>query len=281
MLIGIDAYKIYPLRGCVSDALAMENYLINDLGVPKERIRCLFGSTEHRTLENSSVPSRENIIESLVSLVHNPEIERGDNIIIYFSGHGSSYSLSDLDPNAGMGTIEALCPMDREDVGVSGVPVPDISDREINCILKEISRGKGNHITVILDCCHSGSMTRQIESGIRTIPFSRASLESMLAAAEETMKSFPEYRSILAKDWRPDMTSHVVLAACKENQFAIEVRGEGGLNGAFTQALLRTLRLNDLMEELTYVDLIRALPRMTNQEPVVDGMHKDARLWYQ
>ncbi len=254
----------------------MENYLINDLAVPKERIRRLFGSTEHRTLENSSIPSRANIIESLVSLVHNPEIDRGDNIIIYFSGHGSSY------PSARMGTIKALCPMDREDVGASGVPVPDISSREINCILKEISRAKGHHITVILDCCHSGGMTRQIQSGIRSVhPFSRASLKSMLDAAEETMKSFPGYRSILAEDWCPDMTSHVVLAACEKDEFAREDQGEDGFNGFFTQALLSTLRSNELTEESTYIDLIRALPRGKYQSPVAAGRHKDARLWYQ
>ncbi|PBK90979.1 hypothetical protein ARMGADRAFT_1110930 [Armillaria gallica] len=80
-------------------------------------------------------------------------------------------STSDLDHNVGAGSFEALCPINCEDLDTCGVPIPDISDREINCILKEISRSK-----------------------------------------EETMKSFAGYHSILAKDWRPDMTSHVVLA---------------------------------------------------------------------
>ncbi|PBK64094.1 hypothetical protein ARMSODRAFT_962578 [Armillaria solidipes] len=283
VLIGIDAYKTSPLRGCVSDALTMESYLVKDLGVPKGRIQRLLGPTEHRSLNDFSVPSRVNIVSSLHSLVHNPEIEMGDNIIIYFSGHGSCYSPSDLDHNAGAGSIEALCPMDREDLDADDVLIPDISDREINCILKEISRTKGNHITFILDCCHSGSVTRGIdESGIRTIrPLPRASLKSMLDTAEEMMKSFAGYHSILAEDWCPDMTSHVVLAACKEYQFAREVKGKDGFNGFFTQALLRTLRSNDLTEESTYIDLIRALPCATYQSPVVAGKHKDACLWYQ
>ncbi|KAK0443864.1 hypothetical protein EV421DRAFT_2035292 [Armillaria borealis] len=251
VLIGIDGHKTSPLRGCVSDALTMESYL--------------------------------NIVSSLLSLVHNSQIELGDNIIIYFSGHGSCYSPSNLDHNAGMGSIEALCPIDREDLDASGVPIPDISDREINCILKEISRSKGHHITFILDCCHSGSVTRGIdESGIRTIrPLPRASLKGMLDTAEEMMKSFAGYHSILAEDWCPDMTSHVVLAACKEYQFAREVKGKDGFNGFFTQALLRTLRSNDLTEQSTYIDFIRALPCATYQSPVIAGRHKDARLWYQ
>ncbi|KAK0237483.1 hypothetical protein EDD85DRAFT_769913, partial [Armillaria nabsnona] len=93
-------------------------------------------------LNNSSAPSRVNIVSSLLSLVHNPEITMGDNIIIYFSGHDSGYTSSDLDHNAGAGSIEALCPIDHEDLDACGVPIPDISDREISCILKEISRSK-------------------------------------------------------------------------------------------------------------------------------------------
>ncbi|KAK0489746.1 hypothetical protein EDD18DRAFT_1081062, partial [Armillaria luteobubalina] len=222
--------------------------------------------------------SRANIVSTLVSLVRNLEIETGDNIIIYFSGHGSY-----LDHGAGMGSIEALCPIDREDLDADDVVIPDISDREINCILKEISRTKGNHVTFILDCCHSGSVTRGIdESGIRTMPpLPHASLKSMLDTAEEAMKSFAGYHSILEADWCPDMTSHVVLAACKEYQFAREVKGKDGFSGFFTQALLRTLRSGDLTEESTYIDLIRALPGATFQSPVVAGRHKDARLWYQ
>ncbi len=108
----------------------MEGYLVKDLGVPKRRIQRLLGPTEHRSLNDSLFPSRANIISSLLSLVQNPEITMGDNIIIYFSGHGSCYSPSDLDHNAGMGSIEALCPIDREDLDANGPPIPDISDRD-------------------------------------------------------------------------------------------------------------------------------------------------------
>ncbi|PBK90972.1 hypothetical protein ARMGADRAFT_872604, partial [Armillaria gallica] len=152
VLIGIDAYKTYPLCGCVSDALTMENYLINDLGVPKERIQRLLGPTEHGSLNNFSVPSRTNIVSSLLNIVQNPEIEVGDNVIIYFSGHGTSYSPSDVGFDAETGSIEALCPIDRGDLDANDIPIPDISDREINAILTEISRSKGHHITFILDC---------------------------------------------------------------------------------------------------------------------------------
>ncbi|KAK0205939.1 hypothetical protein DFS33DRAFT_1452154 [Desarmillaria ectypa] len=119
----------------------------------------LLGSVEYGSVYDFSVPSHTNIVSSFLGPARDPTIEMGDNIVIYFSGHGSCYSPSDLDHTAEIGSIEALCPMDREDLDADGVPIADISDREINSILKEVSRNKGNHITFILDCCHPGSLS--------------------------------------------------------------------------------------------------------------------------
>ncbi|PBK82956.1 hypothetical protein ARMGADRAFT_868749, partial [Armillaria gallica] len=150
VLIGIDEYRSNPLQGCVNDALLMERFLIEDLSVPKHRIQSLLGSKKAQaTHNNPTTPNRANIIETLTSLIYNTSIKHGDNIIIYFSGHGSSYSCEDYCGH-GVGNIEALCPIDRTDENSS--PVPDISDREINIILRQISHAKGHRITFILDC---------------------------------------------------------------------------------------------------------------------------------
>ncbi|KAK0462290.1 uncharacterized protein EV420DRAFT_1222058, partial [Desarmillaria tabescens] len=163
VIIGIDQYAYGALRGCVSDAQLFERYLSGDLCVPRERIQLLLGSTEHDSLDDPVYPSRAHIINMLLSFIKNPYIEKGDNIIIYYAGHGSSYECSeyqDVDnPEyeeeisfASTGYIEALCPIDRDTCDADGNPVPDISDRELNTILTLISRAKGHHITVILDC---------------------------------------------------------------------------------------------------------------------------------
>ncbi|KAK0188368.1 caspase domain-containing protein [Armillaria mellea] len=291
IVIGIDAYRFSPLRGCVSDALFMEKYLTERLGVPKERIQRLIGTQANTYPGDTSIPSRVNIIRTLLSVMANPQIEYGDNIIIYYSGHGSHYSCSeyfwDTDSDngqaniAGSGSIEALCPMDRNTPGTNGTLVPDISDREINAILSQISRIKGHRITLILDCCHSGGMTRDLpEPGVRTVP-PLASLEDMLLIADETLKGLPHYKSVLTGDWQPDMDSHVVLAACREYEFAKEQRGKVGFNGVFTEDLVQTLKSGHLGEESTYADLAEALPRSRHQTPIVAGKNKYARLWFQ
>ncbi|KAK0209636.1 hypothetical protein IW262DRAFT_1528423 [Armillaria fumosa] len=90
VLIGIDAYEGRPLHGCISDTSLMKKFLIDDLGVLKERIQCLLGS--HDSIpDNPLTPSHANIVNTLCSLIHNDEIQLGDNIIIYYAGHGSSY----------------------------------------------------------------------------------------------------------------------------------------------------------------------------------------------
>ncbi|KAK0238419.1 peptidase C14, caspase domain-containing protein, partial [Armillaria nabsnona] len=163
VVVGIDAYptKKNVLRGCVSDAIKVFEFFTSNLGILTDHITLLLART-------TKLATRANIINTLLGLSTNSQIQKGDNLIIYFSGHGAVYRCSDhpgysQDPPASAGTIEALCPMDRKVKGFTfkgRKPIPDISDRELHTILAEISRTKGHHITVILDCCHSAGLTR-------------------------------------------------------------------------------------------------------------------------
>ncbi len=136
----------YPLRGCVPDAQLVEKYLVENLGVPRNRIQLLLGSKEYTSPEDPMYPSRAHVVGALLSLITNPEITPGDNIIIYYSGHGSYYP-PHTEEDGHTDYTETLCPIDRDTPGEDGKPVPDISDRELNTILSLISRTKGqsNH----------------------------------------------------------------------------------------------------------------------------------------
>ncbi|SJL17260.1 uncharacterized protein ARMOST_20807 [Armillaria ostoyae] len=288
VLIGIDEYEGSPLHGCVSDASLIKKFLIDDLGVPKKRIQCLIGS--HNLIPDDPLtPSRANIVNTLYSLIHNDEIQLGDNIIIYYAGHGSSYHCS---KHSFIGSkcsrdfcpVEALCPIDRDTLDSDGRWIPDISDRELNAIFTQISLAKGYRITFIADCCHAGGISRGpgIEARQRSICSSgRTNVNDMLRAADERLKSFPCYRSVLSKDWKPDMSSHVVLAACRDYQRATEILGTKGYRGVLTKTLVRVLRSDAWKRETTYVELTELLNQSYSQTPVVAGDRKYGRLWYQ
>ncbi len=184
-------------------------------------------------------------------------------------------------------TLEALCPIDRGTPDVDGAPISDISDREINTILDQISRVKGHQITVILDCCHSGGATRSPPSAMVKIryirPIEQLSLEDLLSTVDEHLKRVPGCQSVLSKGWRPNMGSHVVLAACSKFESALELPSKKGVNGAFTQALIRALRHGDLGADASYMDLLDELELQWNnpyQAPLVAGTHKMASLWF-
>ncbi|KAK0470733.1 hypothetical protein IW261DRAFT_1425721 [Armillaria novae-zelandiae] len=263
VLIGIDSYNdpMSLLQGCVRDALTMQAYIKEDLRVPRDRIQLLLNPDPYRDTASDTTAFQ-------LLLTPNP-IE-----------HHPSYFKDNI---GGNGNIEALCPMDRTSRYIPHRSiVPDISDREINVILKRICHAKGHRITVVLDCCHSGGGTRLPETGIRfALPVERF-LGHILEAAEKQRKNGADLVSVLSSDWKADMYCHVVLAACKDYQLAKEVTiRDGESAGVFTDALVHTLRYGQSSRHSTYVDLQSALPSSNSQTPVVAGEHKTERIWFQ
>ncbi|PBL01552.1 hypothetical protein ARMGADRAFT_220429 [Armillaria gallica] len=284
VLIGIDAYQSNPLHGCVSDALMMKELLMVKFEVPEHRIQCLLGSNDP-TPGSSTIPSRANIINVFYNLIGNAEIQRGDNIIIYYAGYGSSYHCSQqCAPNstcrkAGVCPIEAMCPIDRDTVDPDSRRwIPDISDREINALFTQISRTKGHKITFLTDCCYSGGMSRDSSPPTATramAPTSHSDVDDMLRAAHTRLRHLPRYRSVLSPDWQPDMSSHVLVAACQDYQTA---RESGG--GEFTWSLVDALTSGAYNQGTTYQDLADLLNRSHTQTPSICGDHMNEPLWY-
>ncbi len=271
----------------------MKGCLTDDVGVPESRIQLLLAD-HGDSPNNPDYASRANIIEKLHSLRYNPQIRKGDNIIIYFSGHGSRYDCSEFYQTVvngadHLGSIDAFCPADSGQC-VNNHRIPNISDRELNTIISLIRDAKGSNITFIADCCHSGGITRNvpISGTIRVMPAPNgkegvSQLQYMLQVGEESLRRrAPGVPSVLAGGWKADMSSHVLLAACEDYQFALEVhRRDGRVNGVFTEALVRALQ-SGLNMGTTYVGLGSIIARTTQpiQTPTVVGYKKKNLLWY-
>jgi Caspase domain len=140
LIIGIDEYKcdnFGRLEFAVADAQAIKTYLETSLGVPTSQIKTLFNKEA----------TRDAIIESLRDLATNNSINRGDPILIYYAGHGSTSEAPDGWESGGsdiqiLVSHDTLC--DSDNNRVFGIP-----DRTIGVLLEEIAQKKDDNIVWI------------------------------------------------------------------------------------------------------------------------------------
>ncbi|KDR76516.1 hypothetical protein GALMADRAFT_96265 [Galerina marginata CBS 339.88] len=147
LIIGIDKYnsdKLSSLRSAVSDALAIKNYLLNDLGVDDSHIMLLLDETA----------TRKAIIDALQVLKDDHNIQRGDAILIYYAGQGMQIPAPDRWATERKGNlIGGIVPYDfDEPTGIYAIP-----DRTLNRLIQGIMQIRGDNITLILDCSFSGA----------------------------------------------------------------------------------------------------------------------------
>ncbi|KAJ7772893.1 caspase domain-containing protein [Mycena maculata] len=269
LIIGIDQYlsnAIPNLRGCVNDAQTIRTFLTNKFHIPEPQIAFL--ADEGAT--------REHILETFrTHLLENSSIEKDDTIILYYAGHGSRAKAPESWPSPD-GKIETLVPHDERAQNEQGETIHGIPDRTINALLSQLATAKGNNITVILDCCHSGGATRGSAPSILPVP---RFVETDLPIPENLDQTLWGGRSGHV-DLPPGishkfMHSHVLLAACRQQQRAREcISAAGKPCGFFTDALIKELR-GIGPNRVTYADLLELLPTLPDQHPQCEGAHKD------
>lgn len=252
LLVGIDQYAAVPvLRGCVNDVLAMRSLLIDRLGVPAANIRLL---TDRQA-------TRADMLQAFQSfLIDNPAIERGDQILFHYSGHGSQ--MRDVTGTEPDGLDETIVPQDGRTPGVFDIP-----DKTLAALLDRLAAQKGDRITVILDSCHSGSGTRRIESPgaarVRRVPADTRVPPMALDAgilgtrAARALQAPPSGPS----GWAPQGIPYVLLAGCRDGEESNEYcdaaavsAGASAWHGALTYFTIKALR-ERLQPDTTYADL--------------------------
>ncbi len=144
LLIGIDRYTtVSSLMGApTNDIEAMRTYLREDLGMTGANIR---------TLRDADA-TRRNILHAIEDWL----IPGTGYALLYFSGHGFQERDSDGDEQDGWD--ETLVPVDVQ--VTNGVANGMISDDEIAVLLAR----RAGKTEVIIDACHSGTLTRSAVS---------------------------------------------------------------------------------------------------------------------
>ena len=246
LLIGINRYAsttVPDLAGCENDVLALRTLLQEHFGVPIDTMTMLLN--EAATREAIHTAFRERLLAPLQAwrANHPPTADDGEQpaILFYFSGHGSQAPATDKPA----GLDETLVPHDSRTNGVF-----DIRDRELRLWLADLSQYTTN-VTVILDCCHSGSGTRLDKKQITDV---RACPPDERPQPPLTTL-LPVMRSALAPTPPVDHLNHVLLAACRNDEKAREVPFANQRHGVFTYWLLEFLRQQPFHQPLTYLDL--------------------------
>eukprot|EP00741_Cyanophora_paradoxa_P013271 tig00000178_g12814.t1 len=141
LIVGIK-YIEWPrgtLNGCVNDANTWKEIITGTFGYAEENVKMIIEKP------GFVQPTRANIMEGLSWLVSGAQ--PGDQLFFGYSGHGSQRA--DEGKDEVDGKDECLVPMDFQTEGY-------IRDDELNKLLV-VQPPPGVRITVIFDCCHSGS----------------------------------------------------------------------------------------------------------------------------
>ncbi|EIM79949.1 uncharacterized protein STEHIDRAFT_116150 [Stereum hirsutum FP-91666 SS1] len=273
LIIGVHTYQnpsgsIKPLPGACADVRKMKAFLLS-MNVPEARIKML----------RNREATHDSIIKELYHVANNRGIEYNNPILIYFAGHGTRVPAGEESSKV---MIEMLCPYDFLSRNGETRGILDIVLAEH---LNSISKAKGNNITVVLDCCHSGSGTRKVPGGdqekltMRSVEFApdwkNTSMAHFTAGTRATQKaSVSGKHTKLAEDTLLGTFSHVLLAACSAQQSSSEAIA----GGKFTTELLRALQRLDT-DQLTYRRLIEDLPDIPDQHPQCEGFNRDRNIF--
>ena len=241
VLIGVNRYRIpgADLRGCVNDVVNMQKVLTQHYGFSKADITTL-------TDLNATQKAMQSAIAQLVR-----NGRKGDVLLVHFSGHGSN--VPDDDGDEADKRDEILCPTDL-----------DWKNPFRDDWLRKTFDGvrPGVNLTVITDCCHSGTITRAVEPPDVKIKQRYLPSPWDLVACESGRKLRGTRRSVLhkaspaARRTRDIVSAdlpEVLISGCRADQTSADAFIGGSYNGALTFNLAAAI--SEAKGKLTYRQL--------------------------
>ncbi len=270
LLVGIDNYPnpAHHLQGCVNDITAIEEYLTDRLDRQKYQLNLLTLKNEKATREAVINGFRQHLREQAV---------KDDIVLFYYCGHGSQErspkEFWHLEPDH---LDETLVCYDSRTAGGW-----DLADKELAKLIAEVAETEP-HISIILDCCHSGSGTRNplSETKVSRLPTDdrERPLNSFIFSLDD-LSQLSSTRSIEnPTGWQIPKGRHILLAACRDYETAKEYYGSDKHRGSFSYFLMDTLAKAN--GKLTYRDLFgrtNALVRskISDQSPQLEVNHPE------
>lgn len=271
LMVGINNYDNFnstngDLQGCVNDILHIKQILVNKYG---------FNEGDIKTLLDGEA-KRENIISAFEEHIIN-QAEEGDVVLFHFSGHGTY--LEDDNGDEGDGLDEALCTAECSVYEETGYIRDDI-------LGSLIDRVKTDNVTIILDCCHSGTATRLVTAN----PPKSRNIQNFIKNVQQSNVNTGETGDE-GKDMINDTVKAkgVVITGCSAEQTSADAfwpLNSGATEGIWMGALSKNLyeALLFAPPDSTYDDIMKNVKYKINsdgyeQTPQLEGLNKSKSLF--
>lgn len=283
-LIGINAYQRNELNGCIKDVLGID-FLLRDwssqqidaplhydplyLLAPNEtdELRLDAYKKEQGVQMFHELPTFKNVSEKAFS--HLKKAKKGDICLLYYSGHGSQVDASEeFWASKSDRKNETLVCLDSR----TNPEARDLIDKEIAWLLwdalhDEQGNEKDVHCVLIMDCCHSGNISRgDLEND--SIRYRHAPAAKNKVPLEQYLGFDNGFYTVDHGKADIKIARYVHLAAARDAEKAQESNIDGGM---FTSKLLNVLRAGGTNN--SYRNLIQNLSvtvrnRVEQQNPV-------------
>ena len=241
VLIGINRYQVpgSDLRGCVNDVKNLQQALTTYYGFSAQDVTSL-------TDLQATKKAMQAAIQKLVT-----SGKKGDTLLLHYSGHGSN--VPDDNGDEADHRDEILCPtnLDWEE---------PLRDDWLRKTLNKLRSGVS--LTVIMDCCHSGTNTRAITPLDAPIKERFLPCPLDLMATESGRKLRGTLRGQLGKAPRgrkrkSDIVhadiQEMLITGCRDTQTSADAHIGGSFNGALTYYLVESIKA--AQGKLTYREL--------------------------
>jgi len=193
LLVGCTQYpncdSIRKLNGPANDIPLFTSLLKEKFGFQDSEITSLFAWPE----EEDRRPTRANIVKAFEELI--ATAQKDSQVVILISGHGAQVPVSNVNGTIDLSETDELdeifLPADVKPW--DGEKIPNaIIDNEFEHWLETLT-AKGANVWIIFDTCHSGTMTRSVETEEQEFPEeqSRAVRSEDLKIPESRLKEHP------------------------------------------------------------------------------------------
>lgn len=292
LLAGIDFYpnEANRLQGAINDVLSMELSLkeyYKEINVTKLLASVTGEPGQTTPPEDMHLwPTWDNFTGKIKDITQ--KASGGDIVWIHYSGHGTLQSTKTpkFTYLEGYGTDAALVLWEPN----SSQGVRYLRGIELAILLDDMV-DKGLKLTVVLDSCHSGSISRDGDYKVRGIPWS-IDVDSEFPPHEPVLPQFLASKEKILRDtattshWLLHPQGYTLLAACGPHEVAIEIRltARQQYHGALSHLICNAFgycaqnEIQDVTHELIYRYVYASMFKVVRQHPILIGTKKST-LW--